>query len=248
MGYTLTHIVNELMLEQGEGQTNKFARYYQLGVAGLRSFNMDTTGAPKVVELTISDNDTADLPLDYLKYIRIGLCFNGQMYCLGRNNALCLDKPADVCGSPVAHVSYRENYFGWGYSDVTLHYRNGEFTGGLFGIGGDNNSLGYYRIDKQTNQIKFSQLSCTSTVIMEYLSDINTIDEDFEVHPFCVEALKDWICWKLKQRSSKPLGEQQLANEDYKKSSRVMRARFASSTAEEWMACFHSGVKATPKL
>jgi len=65
MSYTLSNIVNELLIEVGEGSANKFARLYQLGTACLREQNMDLSGIPKVVNLTVNDNDTADLPSDY---------------------------------------------------------------------------------------------------------------------------------------------------------------------------------------
>lgn len=248
MGYTLTNIINELLIESGEGQSNKFARYYQLGVAGLRKFNMNTNGVPKPVVLDINDDDTADLPLDYLQYIRIGLCLNGEIVCLGRNDALCINKIYDNCNNSIPHQVQQFNYPN-GYLSGRPNYRNGEFQGGMFGIGADNNSLGYYRINKETNQIVFSQLTCRrESMIMEYIADIDSIDGDFEVHPFCIEALKDWIFWKLKQRSSKPLGEQQMAHQDFINSSRLMRQAFASSPINEWIAAFRSGIKATPKL
>jgi hypothetical protein len=171
---------------------------------------------------------------------------------LGRNDALCINKIYDNCNNSIAHSTVQFGYpngYLSGYPYGRPNYRNGEFYGGMFGIGADNNCLGYYRINKDTRQIVFSQLNCSrESIIMEYLSDIDSIDQDFEVHPFCVSALKDYIFWKLKQRSSKPLSEQQMANKDYINSSRLMRQRFSSATAEEWTAAFKSGIKATPKL
>jgi hypothetical protein len=246
--YTLSDICNELLIEMGESQSNKFARFYQLGVAGLRKMNFNTIGVPKVVELTISSADTAPLPNDYVRYTKIALCIDGRLYCLGEDNSLCLNKNYDDCGNPVAHGN---NITPNGFVSTQYyadHYRNGENMGRFFGIGADNNLLGYYRIDKENNQILFSELTCSASVVMEYLADINSIDGDFEVHPFCVEALKDWIFWKLKQRSSKPLGEQQLAEQNFRDSSRLMRMMVTSSTKEEWVAAFQSGNQATPKM
>lgn len=248
MGYALSDVVNELMIEQGMTQSNQFARYYQLGVAGYRKFNMNTSGVPKVIELDLNSDDTVTLPTNYLQYTRVGLCINGEIVCLGRNDKLCLNTITDNCGNPIKHQTYK--YDGYqGYLDNNQNVRNGEFVGGLFGIGADNNCLGYYRIDRDNNRIVLSQLTCfTDSIILEYIADIQSVDEDFDIHPFCVEPLKDWIFWKLKQRSSKPLGEQQLAKEDYHISSRLMRMQFGSSTKEEWLAAFRSGVKGTPKL
>lgn len=249
MGYKLTDVVNELLAEMGEGQTNKFARFYQFGVSGLRKFNMNSIGVPKAVELVIDSNDTAPLPNDYMQYTRIALCSGGKLYCLGLNENLCINPAFNNCGDEVSHP---DNAYLWnGYLGNPLiadNFRNGEMMGRMFGIGGDNNFLGYYRIDTANNRIVFQDLLQTSSVVLEYLADIDAIDGDFEVHPFCIEALKDWMFWKYKQRSSKPLGEQSMAEQSFRNSSRLMRMAFASNTKEEWVAAFQTGNKASTKM
>ena len=261
MGYSLSEIVNEYLIEAGFGQNNQFARFYQFGVSFLRRTNFNTTGFPKIKELTINDNDTADLPSDYARYLRIALCSNGILYSLGRNDDLCLNKVYNDCGNPVAHTdnnSSEEIGTTYGVTGVSGflgnqfpadNIRNGEFMGRMFGIGADNNCFGYFRIDQNSNQIQFSNLSQTSNVVLEYLADINATPEgDFTVHPFCVEALKDWMAWKYKQRSSKPSGEQQLAERNFNNSNRLMRMMFMSSTNSEWVAAFATTNMAAPKL
>lgn len=251
MIYTLSSIVEELLVEMGEGQSNKFARFYQFGLSFLRQKHFTTTGFPKVVQLTINENnDTADLPNDYVQYIKIGLCINGQIYSLGLDNSICLNPSFDQCGNPVRENYQSLGYNGWGYigDRVGDHYRNGEMMGRFFGIGADNNALGYYRINKETNQIQFSQLTCTANVVLEYLSDVNSLDGDFEVHPFSVEALKNYMFYMYKFRSSKSLGEIELANDLYKKSFLLMQRMFATSTLDEWIAAFQSGNMSAPKM
>jgi hypothetical protein len=279
MGYVLKDIVNEFLIETGQGQSNQFARFYQMGVSFLRRTNFNTTGFPKTKELIINANDTADLPNDYVRYTRIALCINGRLYCLGLDNTLCLNKSYNACGVPISHganqnINSTQNL---GLSPggafvggplIADNFVNGEFVGRMFGVGADNNVYGYYRIDENSNQIHFANLSnassfitstnntngvnpalFTPTLILEYLSDINTTDDDdFVVHPYAIEALKDWIQWKYKQRSSKPLGEQQMAKQDFNESNRLMRLMLNSSTKEEWVAAFASGNMAAPKM
>lgn len=252
-GYTLSQIVNEFLIEQGQGQSNSFARYYQFGLSFLRRTNFNTSGVPKVVELTISSADTADLPNDYVRYTRIALCCNGRLYCLGLDETLCLNQNYNSCGDSVEHSEVTTTWpalgagtMGWPFP--ADNFVNGEFVGRMFGIGADNNCFGYYRIDNDRRQILFRDLQQESSVIMEYLADVSAVDDDFIVHPFMVEALKDWIQWKYKQRSSKPIGEQQMARDDFNNSNRLMRMMFNSSTKEEWVATFATGNLGTPKL
>lgn len=239
MAYTLTDIVNELMVELGQGQSNQFARFYQFGLSFLRRTNITTTGFPTIVELTISDNDTADLPDDFMSYTRIALCCDGRLYCLGLDNSICLDDDQNFPNPGPGFV---------GGPLIADNFVNGEFVGRLFGIGADNNCYGYYRINQGTNQIQFRDLIQTSHIVLEYLADVSAVNNDFSVHPFAVEALKDWMHWKYKQRSSKPLGEQQVAEQNFNNSNRLMRMMFNSSTKEEWVAAFASGNLAGPKM
>lgn len=239
MSYKLKDIVSEYLIEIGEGQNNKFARFYQYGLSFLRKTNFNTTGFPKVVELTINSNDTADLPADYVSYTRIALSSGGRLYSLGRDESISVGVDEEGDSASPGYV---------GSPLIADNYVNGEMVGRLFGVGGDNNCYGYYRIDKTNNQIQFRDLLQTSDVILEYLADVSVSDGDFDVHPFMIEALKDWMQWKYKQRSSRPLGEQQVAEQNFNNSNRLMRMMFNSSTKEEWVAAFASGNLAAPKM
>jgi len=269
MGYKLSEIVNELLIEMGEsGAGTKPARFYQMGVSFLRRTNMDTSGFPKIVILDISKTDTANLPIDYLQYTKIALCVNGKMLPLGLNNNICLDKRYDDCGNLIADaggngvVAQYGNSLSYvstsafagngitGSPNVADNLRNGENMGRQFGIGANFNVLGSYRIDEASHTIQFADLATKGDVVMEYLADIDydSVTGDFEVHPFMVEALKNYIFWQYKVRSSKPLGEQQLAEKQFNDTNRIMRVRFRSNTMSEWSDAFATANRATPKL
>src|ERR1019366_1343981 len=101
--YALSNVIKEYIIETlGDSQMNRFARYYTLGVSFLRENSYDMSGEILNAELEINDDDTADLPADYGNYVKIGLCGkDGNIYALGRNDNLCLDKVWSVCGIPV---------------------------------------------------------------------------------------------------------------------------------------------------
>ena len=252
MSYKLDSIITEYLIEIGENQSNKHARFRQFGVNFLRRTNLDTSGFPRIVELKINDNDTADLPEDYVNYTKIALSSGGKLISLGVNNSIALGKQYDSCGRPVSNAPALSASMSVGILASPLmvadNYRNGEFVGRLFGLSSDFNTLGEYRIDKAANQIKFSGLARTVDIVLEYLSDLSAIDGDFDVHAFAIEALKDYMAWQYKVRSSKPLGEQQMAHELFKISNRNMKHRFMSSTLEEWKSGTEFGNQQTPKM
>jgi len=68
------------------------------------------------------------------------------------------------------------------------------------------------------------------------------------VHPFAIEALKNYIFWMYKFRSNKPLGEIAMAKDIYNKSFTLMQRMFTSGTVQEWIQTFQSGNSATPQL
>jgi len=279
MDYRLDNIVKEYLIETGDTQLNRYSRFYQHAVSGLREFNMDSSGVIKVVELAIRANDTVDLPLDYMQYTKIGLIGeDGNVYALGKNNNLALNQSFDECGAPAAaRGANRTNptlssltngiYFG----DNGMSYRNGEFMGRIFGIQGGINPYGEYRIDRANNVILLSRLFVQNfinspdlvnegdtiiqrdavrptSIVLEYLADIEAVDGDFAVHPFMVEALKSWMYYKSIQRDrARGNGEKEAARRDYFTEARWTKKRFTQSTVSEWIAAFRSGNTASVK-
>ena len=249
MGYSLDQIVSEYIIESGLTDSQR-ARLYQFGLSGLRHFDLDTSGIIKIKELQIQPNDTAVLPVDFIALSRIAVgAEDGILYALSVNSSLNINKRYDDCGNVLIGARAGDVLDGAIISPYPAdNYRNGELMGRMFGIGGTSGQLGEYRIDQASGVITFRGLLQTSNIILEYIGDINADDEDFYVHPYCVEALKDWIQWRYKKFSSKPLGEQQTAKNDYALSYRNMQVRFMQGTKQDWLDVFRSGDLRTAKF
>lgn len=254
MGYSLDSIVKEYLAEIGDNNLSRYRQIYTIAVSGIREFNMDTTGVPKIAELEVLSTDRADLPNDYLQYSRIAICGrDGRLHSLGKNNDLCLNQSFDDCGDPERHTSSNNvggGFIQWSIDGYVDNFRNGEMMGRFFGIGGGNNDNGYYRIDKANNQILFGNLpSGIETVIMEYIADINAVDGDFEVHPFLVETLKAWIRYKqFNNNPNSSMGRIDMAKKDYFREKRSSNARFRATTVNDWLEAFRIANKAAPKF
>lgn len=256
MGYVLDDIVKEYLIEIGDNQMNRYARFYQFGVAGLREFHNDMTGVPKTVLLDINSNDTVDLPSDFVNYVRIGICgADGIIYALGRNDNIDLNKQYNDCG-----VQVKPNYQQTGFvgnvavvanpGEFNANWRNGELEGRFFGIGGGNNANGYFRMNRNDNTLVLSGLSCeVHSIVLEYLADIEVAGADFPVHQFIIETLKAWIYWKSIQRDRNVAGNiKSQAQDDYIKARRVARKRLESVPLSEWYEAIRSQNKMAPKF
>src|SRR3990167_3945386 len=96
--YKLDDVIRELLVEQGKNTEHEYFRYLTLAISGLRNLNLDASGRPKAVLLPVNDNLTVDLPEDYIKYIRIGLCDDGGRYhYLGYAPDMCMIRNVDDC-------------------------------------------------------------------------------------------------------------------------------------------------------
>lgn len=228
---TLDQLVREMLSEVGETTLHKYSRFIQYGISGLRDFHLDMSGVAKAVLLTVNDNQTVDLPPDYIAFIRIGICGDdGNLHHLGHNPKMCR-LVTDECGNLEEVTGTGESSF----SDAEGgHLRNDESIGRYFGVGGGNNANGYYRIRSREGYIELQNFNGT-TVWLEYLADIERNEEgEFVIHPYLVEVLKDWMQWKIIQRNLRnPANAKIIAKQDYLASKNIAKRRFASFTIEE---------------
>ena len=259
---TLNELVSEYIVESSETENKRF-KFLSIGISGIKNLNMDISGVPTIAILPINDNDTVNLPLDFIRYTRIGLIDSqGNVQEMGLNNNMALNRTADNCGNVIKNVpmvnsgsTFDPNYpfvnGGNGVVDWRVsgqnealgdHVTNGENIGRFYGIGGGNNKYGYYKLDTQMGVIQLQNRSTTNIsdhIFLEYLADAKMTNGEFEIHPFIVETIKAWIYWKSIQRNDKKgLGERDLAERTYWKEYNAANRRFNSKTLSEWMATF----------
>ncbi len=258
--FSLDQVVRELMIESGEANENKYARYLQHGISGLREFNFDldanNNGSPTCVYLPINDNLTVDLPADYINYVRIAtIDANGQIHSLGLNNNMAFNNAVDSCGDPIAaptpsttNGNQAASFVGGTWDGYADNWRNGEMLGRMYGIGGGASAVGYFRIDRAKGQIQLGGINQTS-LFLEYLSDLSLVDGEYFVHPYAVECLKAYIFWKTNLRNTRQSGNVKAeARQEYFNEYFRAKARFNSMTTTDWLNSFRGQNKAAPKF
>jgi len=187
--YTLDTVVSEWLAENGKAE-NQRARLYQIALSGLRELNTDVNGIVKIVVMPINSNDTVDLPNDFLNYSKIGILGgDGRIHCLNRDNSINLAPSFNSCGQQVATVNtlgVDAPFYGLPFAGMFYGLINGDSA--VFGIGGGNSSIGYYRLNRPTNQLYLANMNILSgtNIIMEYVADVSSEEGDFEVHPFVI--------------------------------------------------------------
>ena len=158
---SIDEVVNDFQLMMDDTSYDKDANIYQLrllALQGLRELKFDAEQEVKTLTKTVGSGLNVDLPSDFVKLLRVGYKnSDDEFVSLGYKSNLSLD--ADVT-SQISEDPYDENnpYF---HTDM----------GRKYGVGGGQNALGYYRLNRNDNTINFSSNVSDKVVFMEYISD-----------------------------------------------------------------------------
>ena len=156
---SLDEIIKSLLIQMGEQTEHKYMQLLDIGMRGSKELAFDATQEVKVAKVTIDSTLSGNLPCDFIGYRRVGLNLPGNLdsgvldiHSLGKNPEMSITEDVTVgCPATVSRtVSNAIESLGNTY--WIPNYRGGENVGGVYGMGGENNSHGYYRIDKEKNQ------------------------------------------------------------------------------------------------
>ena len=236
-----------------DAKDNRYARLLQIAISGLRemSYTMDTSKTTKV--LPVNSNDTVDLPYDYIRYIRIGVCRNGKIVSLGLNPKIC-PMIYDDCGNPEVPKGNKKTNLDKAFVDrnhmsTSMYFnRRMEFTGGVYNARGGQNKLGEYKVIEDDGIIALQGFT-GDEVILEYYADIEKVEGKFLVHPYDTETLKDWIWWKyIQNNKTVGTGVKREAERMYYNSLRKSRSNHRRFNIQELMKFYRKGFSSSPKI
>lgn len=210
----LSQICN-FYIDEAKLTSADFRRLWTLAFRGLVDMGFNTLWQPKTIRIALNDNKTADLPADFMNWVKIGV-FNsyGEIATLTVNNNLSTYKdlhenrltsiaadvttPDMLAGSP-----YYFNYF----FDGT--YRS------LYGVPAGLLTPGSCRVDTQNEVILFDPNFQYDYVVLEYISSPQE-DDDFSIDVRFQEAMISWLRWKdVQSNKSVNLGEKRSREKAY---------------------------------
>ena len=249
---TLDNVVRNVMVDLGEQSLNKYQTYLQWAIRGFRELKLHNSSYAKIAYLPISNSKSVDLPIDYLKYTKIGVCINDRVVLLGLDDTLCVNHKKDDCGNPLElalnPATTQDTILGLNYGYYFFdHYRNGQFVGGLYGLGGGDSSLGYYRINEEKNQIQLTSQVPSTEIILEYISDGSDTTGTATVPKYAVEALIQWVHWQRLRRMSNKTRESEIARRDYIIEFDKLKHFKLMFTAAEYLQMLRSNIHSAPK-
>src|SRR5258705_3965293 len=98
MSKNLFYVLHLVQMDLDDYATNRVQKYLQYCIMGYRDLHLYAMPNIKVAYLTPNDALVADLPQDYERYTKIGMCLNGQIWTLTLNPDLCLTHRLSNCG------------------------------------------------------------------------------------------------------------------------------------------------------
>lgn len=215
----LTYVVSQVQADLQDYSSDQFQRLLQYAILGFRELHLYLMPNIKVAYLEPNDALVADLPQDYEYYTKIGVCINGQIYTLSVNNDMCLVRETDGCGIDVAKtlgdIAIPGNHFTYGYY-FSPHFRNGQFVGEMYSLGGGSNELGYYTIDYNLNRIQFASMVPKTSIILEYKSSGADKGGDTIIPAAAVAPIRSYIHWQLSEFDrTMGMGEKERKRQHY---------------------------------
>lgn len=236
---TIKDIVNDLQVMIDDTSYDKDAQIYQLrllALQGLRELTFDAEQIVKAIDKVVGSNLTTSTPNDLVDIKRIGFLDDDNIFhplSKDVNLSLSAGTESDRIGGSKDHED--NPYY---HTDL----------GKKFGVGGGQNSLGYYRHNRYNNNIYFSSNLKGKTVLLEYIADTATFTNP-KIHVFCEEALRCYVYYKYIQRKrGVPANEKQMAKRAYYNEKRLARARMMNFSKEQAMQVSRKAFKQSPKI
>lgn len=253
---SIDYIASLVMVERMEENDRNYQRFVQLAInCYLYELKLSISPTIKTVTLTVANNGTIEFPDDYINYTAIGVCLNGKIWTLTRNDKLCLDRSEDCPVELSAAIEMSSNLddqqvsyiIPYGYSFNT-GFRNGQYVGEQFSYGGGWNKKGYYRIDEQMRRIAFSQVAPGTEIILEYNATNIACDGTMSVPFQAVAAIKAYTHWQAIEHDPKySLSDRESKRREYVRQFNILKHYNLMFTVSEYLDAKYRSIKSTVK-
>lgn len=217
-----------MYIDESKQTTKEFRRLWALAFRGLTDIGLDISWSPKTTLINVNANLTANVPTDFIDWVRVGV-FNssGEVATLRVNEQLTTYRDtvstrlSDIQAQVQETINYDQYPFwagGWD-EDGYEHY---------FGAGSSLIQAGECTFDKTNSLIVLDPHFAYTQVVLEYISS-PMMDDDYAIDLKCQEALIAWLRFKdiqsLPSNRMVNVSEKQFRQREYFLQKKLARKR-----------------------
>lgn len=223
----LSDCVN-MYIDESRQSSKDFRRLWVLAFRGLTDIGLDVSWTPKTTLINVNPNLTANVPIDFIDWVRVGV-FNsfGEIATLRVNEELTTYKDnnpnriSDIQSQVGQDANYLQYPYWWGGWDDNgyEHY---------FGAGSSLIQAGECKFDRNNNIIILDPYFAYTQIVLQYIAS-PIMDDDYAIDLKCQEALIAFIRWKeiqsLPSNRMVNISEKQLRQKEYYSQKKLARKR-----------------------
>jgi len=250
---TLDKIVRSVLLQKGL-PLHYYMQFLKLSADCIRELSFDSARIVNTVELVVNQQDfSVPTPCDYVDWTKIGIPIGQKIRPIYEVDSINRLQAKNPDGQTTTFTSAQDNSQnnllpGWpGYWLFQNIDDLGENTGRQFGISAANTTNGF-KVILEGNRIQLTESFTEPTIILEYISDCQSVDNASMVDPYAQAVIEAYDDWKFKlhiRRSG--LGEVATAFDLFKRELRRYRARKSDLTLLAIKQAIYSNYKQSPK-
>lgn len=245
---SIDKVIRDASERDGDTDYKYYQRNMRLANAAVSDLTLMIIPVIKSVVVEVDTTKIYEVPNDFIRYTKVGVCRNGRIITLSLDNDLCVDetpcncKTLEEAEAMIESLSLGNINANYGYE--FLGYDNAYPIGELYGLAGGFNIHGYYKFDKSNNRFIFRNLQVGEKVIIEYKS--NGVGNGASVVPTeAQEAIVNFILWKANEKTNPSFSDRAYRN--YKIQYEKLRKIYGSFTESEWRDSIYRSIKSTVK-
>ena len=261
---TVSEVVNDFIMSiDGEDFAKNVSDtlVHNYALRGIREMGFDVLQRIRSIKLSVNNNDTVDLPDDFVSLSKIGVVDNdGVIQVLAPNHNINMSQKYKTSGSLLIDSDGDGVYDRVDSKTPTTDSNNvttkdyvtfsnyvyQSNVGQLYGLGGGIYPA-EYRLNLDQNRIELSVDSTITEVVIEYIAD-EARSENPTVHVMAEEALRAYIYYKVIERKrTVPAGEKARARSEYFNELRRANSRLQSFSKEDALQVIRKNFKQAPK-
>lgn len=232
---TINSLVRSSLVSHGL-TLHYYVTFLHFALQGLREISFDTIGKIATVKLAPNAFNEAELPPDYIDYIRFGWLRNRYLIPISSTRSYVRTPNIDSTGKQIAYSSGEGALVSAATFDPFASYHispYGEDLGRLYGLGGGTRNDIFQLIEERNIVIFGDKFDSTDTLYMEYLSAGNYADADAVFHPYAESTLEAYIKYRYAEQRTSRLADVNRAQKDFYNQYRLLRARLNGLTKED---------------